>query len=213
MIEQFEADDGGITDEALIGMLGSAFDEGRRGRAASDVLARGRRLRRRKRAVPAFGALGAVAVCAGLALALTGPSRPAGPAGAGSGEALRSNGAIVNVDEASFSVHTDAKTGLVTITFRQLFDEDALEPVLAEAGVRAVFNTPCDGPGIKSLNPFSVLSTRATGDDDAVFIIDPAKMPKGSVLDFSVSAGPFAPDKGVGVGLLSGVPTGACAPS
>jgi hypothetical protein len=164
MIGHFEAHDGAVTDEALIGLLGGAFDEGRRGRAADQVLARGRRLRRRKRAAPALGAFGVVADSAGLALALTGPSASAGPAGAGSGHALSSNGTVVNVDEASFSVHTDAKTGVVTVTLRQMFDEGELEAVLAKAGVRAIFNAPCDhGPGIKDLNAFGVQLSSGPG--------------------------------------------------
>lgn len=213
MIEQFEQRGGGITDEALIGLVGTAFDEGRRGRAASDVLARGRQLRRRKRAVPALGTLGVVAVAAGLALALTGPSTSASPASASSGDALTSNGTVVNVDEASFSVHTDAKTGIVTVTLRQFFDEDELEPILAKAGIRAVFNPRCEGPGIKDLNLLGSGISGGVIQGSHVITIDPSKMPSGSVLDFSYSPGPYAPYKGMGVGLLSGEPTGACAPS
>jgi len=218
MSEQFEQQGGGITDEALIGLVGTAFDEGRRGHEASDVLARGRQLRRRKRAVPALGALGVVAACAGLGLALAGPSTPASPAGASSGHALTSNGTVVNVDNASFSVHTNAKTGIVTVTFRQLFDEDEVKVILAEAGVRAVFNPRCAGPGIKYLTippgGGNGISGGETQDGGAVIIIDPSKMPRGSVLEFIYSPSPLTPSKvNVGFGLLSGEPTGACAPS
>lgn len=217
MSEQFEQRSGGITDEALIGLVGTAFDEGRRGRAASDVLARGRQLRRRKRAVPALGALGVLAASASLALALTGPNTAASPAGASSGHALTSNGTVVNVNEASFSVHTNAKTGIVTVTFRQLFDEDEVKVILAEAGVRAVFNPRCTGPGIKSLTLLTGgddgISGGETQDGGAVIIIDPSKMPSGSVLEFIYLPSPLPAKVNVGFGLLSGEPTGACAPS
>jgi hypothetical protein len=211
MNEQIEQRGGGITDEALIGLVGAAFDEGRRGHEASDVLARGRQLRRRKRAVPALGALGVLAASASLALALAGPNSAAS---ASPGHALTSNGTVVNVDEASFSVHTNAKTGIVTVTLRQFFDEDELKPILAKAGVRAVFNPRCTGPGVKSLAllPGGAIGGRET-QGGAVITIDPSKMPSGSVLEFIYSPGPYAPYKAMGFGLLSGEPTGACAPS
>lgn len=200
MIEQFEAHDDGITEEALIGLLGSAFDEGRRGRATSAVLARGRQLRRRKRTAPALAALGVIAAAAGLSLTLTGPS---------AGHTVTADGAAVNVDEASFSVHTNARTGAVTVTILEYFHEDELKQILAEAGIRAVFNPPCEGPGIKDLNPYNGVITNDVGHS---VTIDPSKMPSGSVLDFSFTPGPYEPYNGMGVGLLSGEPTGACAP-
>ena len=116
MSEQFEQRDDGITDEALIGLVGTAFDEGRRGYEASDVLARGRQLRRRKRAVPTLGALGVLAASASLALALTGPNTAASTPSANGDHTYIANGSTVNVDTASFSVHTDTKTGTVTVT-------------------------------------------------------------------------------------------------
>jgi hypothetical protein len=211
MIEQFEEHGGGVTDEALIDLVGTAFDEGRRGHDASDVLARGRQLRRRKRAVPAFGALGVLAASASLALALTGTNTAAS---ASPGHILTSNGGVVNVDNASFSVHMDAKTGIVTITFRQIFDADKLEPILAKAGIRATFNARCDKTlAITDRNVVdAVIGTRVI-QGSAVITIDPSKMPSGSVLDFSFEPSPYLPYTGVGVGLFSREPTGACAPS
>lgn len=210
MVEQCEAHDGGITDEALIGLLGNAFDEGGCGRAASDVLARGRRLRRRKRALPA---LGVVAVSAGPALALTGPGTSAGPADASSGHALTSRGTVMNVDEASFSVHTDAKTGDIAITFHQLFhDEDGLKKTLAEAGVPVVVNSLCGKLDITDRKVLSaVFVSRVTHTGDLAVTVDPSKMPSGSVLEFDVPPGPYLPYTAVGFGLLSAEPSGACA--
>jgi hypothetical protein len=46
----------------------------------------------------------------------------------------------VNVDEAGFSIHTDAKTGEVTVTLRQLFNEAEVKALLAKAGVPTAFH-------------------------------------------------------------------------
>ena len=113
MNEDFEQHDDAGSDTALISLVGSAFDEGRRGRDTQDDLARGRALRRRKRAVPALAALGVVAASASLAVALTGPSGAANTTNADPGHSLTANGTAVNVDNAAFSVHTDTKTGKV----------------------------------------------------------------------------------------------------
>ena len=226
MIEEFEQHEGGASDAALISLVGSAFDEGRRGREASDVLARGRRLRRRKRAVPALGALGVVAVSASLAIALTGPNGARTTPEAGSGHSLTSRGTTVNVDNAAFSVHTDAKTGKVTLTFRQLADESELEQILAKAGIRAAFHTAtetlpphtinnpsvplCTWLGARHLDTLSVLT--ATPASANSFTIDPSKMPSGSVLAFNfenVVDTNGKPDGAyIGPQLLSNEPTG-----
>lgn len=221
MIEEFDRHEGGVTDEALIGLVGTAFDEGRRGYETSDVLARGRRLRRRKRAVPAFAAFGALAACASLALASA-----AGTAGANTGHALTANGTVVNVDNAAFSVHTDTKTGKITVTIRQFSDEDELKRILAKAGVRTVFAsetgglgkviTSCTWPGATILNSHDevLYSARTEGhhpDPGApdVFVVDPARMPAGSVLAFDyVNAGKARPGLAIVMALLSGEPTG-----
>lgn len=207
----------GMHGEPVFGLVESAFADVHLDRAAPDVVARGRQLRRRKRVVPALGAFGVFAVSAGLALALTGPGNPARAATASSGHALNVSGSEVNVDNASFSVHTNAKTGLVTVTVRQLWDEDYFKQVLAEAGVRAIFDAPCTNePGIKELNPFGVfVATLAKPVDGrrpvATYTIDPAKMPSGSVFSFEYLPGTNAANTVFGIGLLSSAPTGHCA--
>ena len=143
----------GTHEEPVLDLVETAFADVHLDRDASDVVARGRRLRRRRRAVPALGALGVLAASAGLAFALTGPSSPAGTATAGSGRTLTSGGAVVNVNEASFSIRTDAKTGIITLSLKEyVVDEGELKQVLARAGVRAVFNATCMGPGVKELS-------------------------------------------------------------
>jgi hypothetical protein len=164
--------------------------------------------------LPALGALGVLVASAGIALTLTGPHTAAGTPTASGGHTLIANGSTVNVDTASFSVHTNAKTGAVTVTVYQFSHGDELEQILAEAGIRAVFNPPCDGPGIKELNlaNYPEIITMPLSHGSQVIVIDPSKMPSGSVLDFDFPSGPWEPYKAFGIGLLSGEPTGACAP-
>ena len=203
--------------EPVLGLVESAFADVHLDRAALDVVGRGRQLRRRKRVVPALGAFGVLAGSASLALVLTGPSNPAKAATASSVHTLNLNGSEVNVDNASFSVHTNAKTGLVTVTVRQFEDEDYFKQVLAEAGIRAIFDVPCTNePGIKGLNPFGVITVNLAKPVDgrrpvATYTIDPAKMPRGSVLSFDYIRGTNAANTIFGIGLLSGEPTGQCA--
>jgi len=212
-----ERNDERTHDERVLGLVESAFADVHLDRAVPDVVGRGRQLRRRKRLVPALGAFGVLAASAGLALALTGPSNPAGAATASSGHTLNVNGSEVNVDNASFSVHTNAKTGIVTVTVRQFQDENYFKQVLAEAGIRAIFDVPCTNqPGIKGLNPRGVFIVTLGKPVDgrrptASFSIDPAKMPSGSVLSFDYVRGTDAANTTFGIGLLSGEPTGRCA--
>lgn len=224
MIEESETYDGGACDAAVISLVGSAFDEGRRGRAAQEILARGRQLRRRKRAMPALAALGVVAASVSLTAALSGRSGT-GTRDAGSGHFVTVNGAAVNVDEAGFSIHTDAKSGEVTVTLRQLFDESELQVLLAKAGVPTAFHditlpagtpvTPhaaCTWTGARVLDPASVISNLHR--TEAVITIYPSKMPAGSVLGliYTTSEEDKSETTSVGTTLLSGQPTGCVAP-
>lgn len=192
---------GAGADAVLIGLMATAFDEGRAGHEAADVLTRGRQLRRRKRAMPAFGAMGIVAAAAGLALAMSGPGGAAGPA--------------VNVDKAAFSVHTDATTGNVTITIRQVLDENELKSILAKAGIHAIFapetihlgegqptSAACTWPGATALPTLGVF----INDGGNSMTIVRSKLPSGAVLAYqyyTVGDGTITTST-----LLSNEPTG-----
>jgi hypothetical protein len=221
MIEEIYDLDGGVTDAAVMRLVGSAFDEGRSGPDPQEVLARGRQLQRRKRVGPALGVLGIVAASAGLAVVLSGPTP------AGGGRTFSAEGAVVNVDNAAFSVHTDTTTGKITVAIRQYFDQDELKQVLAKAGIRTVFASqsvpadthgtvaPCTWPGASRLDPAGVVySAKRAGNrpnpgaPDTI-VIDPAKMPSGSVLAFDYLDIPG--NSGVAAALLSGEPTGCTA--
>jgi hypothetical protein len=200
--------------------VGTAFADVHLDRGADEVISRGRTLRRRRKAIPALATAGILAASLSLA-AVTQSS----PSSAGS-HALGYSGTIVNVDEAGFSIHTDAKTGEVTVTLRQLFNESQVKALLAKAGVRAAFHnttqpasapaTPygaCTWTGARTLESGSAISEPYKGGSDLVIAIYPSKMPAGSVLGFlygTIGSGK-AVGHSVGWTLLSGEPTGCVA--
>jgi hypothetical protein len=197
-------------DQDVYEEVGAAFAEVHLGRDADEVMKRGRTLRRRRQAMPAMAVAGVLAVSLGVAT-VTSQSHSS------------SKVALVNVDEAAFSVHTNAKTGDVTVTIRELFDENQLKRVLAEAGIPAAFHAEsiavtsgddekhssfCQWTGATALNPGAVLTHPANGRD-AVFIVVPSAMPHGSVLAFNVATAPGAGSPAMASAqLLSNAPTG-----
>ena len=215
-------------DEEMLALVGDAFYGVHLEQDAADVMARGRTLRRRKRAMPALGALGILTLSASVALALPASS-------GGNAKSLAYNGAVVNVDNAAFSVHTDAKTGQITMTFRQFYDESELKQVLAEAGINAVFQdtsvpspvitsalsgfpvNPCTWMGVQRLDSSGVLGEPREVNGTIVITLNPAKMPRGSVLGFEYLTyrtafggrdGNYGSTDVVVPALLSGEPTG-----
>ena len=212
--------DGVYSEQDLYDKLGAAFDGVHLGGEPGAAISRGRTLRRRKLAVPALAATGILAASLSLA-AVTQPS--ATPNQATAGHSLGYDGAAVNVDNAAFSVHTDAKTGVITLTVRQLFDQSELQKIFAEAGIQSVFHsetpapdskiiTPCTWLGARTLDDSKVVSHRPIGGSAmAVFVINPAEMPTGSVLAFQyITMNNHAVVRGVAVALelLSNQPTG-----
>jgi hypothetical protein len=112
-------------------LVGTAFADVRLDGDAHEVISRGRTLRRRRKAVPALATAGVLAASLSLAAVIrTSPGA----------HALGYHGAVVNVDEAGFSIHTDVQTGAVTVSTFQLFDGAELKALLAEAGVPAAFH-------------------------------------------------------------------------
>jgi hypothetical protein len=200
-------------------LVGTAFTEVRLSGDAGEVISRGRTLRRRRKAVPALATAGILA--ASLSFALVTKSSPGT-------HALGYHGAVVNVDEAGFSIHTDAKTGEVTVTFLQLFNETEVKALLAKAGVPTTFyditlpsttrisaQGPCQWTGARVLDGGGIIDQPHQDGGAAVITIYPSKMPAGSVLGFRY--GTFMGTDGkvafrsVGTSLLSGEPTGCVA--
>lgn len=209
-------------DEEMLALVGDAFDSVHLEQNAEEVMSRGRTLRRRKRAMPALVGIGIVAASLSLSLPLRAGGATVAPS---AGKPLTYNGAAVNVDEAGFSVHTDAATGTVTVTINQLFDPAGLTAILAKAGVRAntqilkatmhgnrAYYSGCKLPsGVRGLTSpgFEV-----SHSDANVFVIHPAALPAGSVLEFMYEIDPLHPSKMMGVefALLSADP-GPCVPA
>lgn len=205
-------------DGPVLDLVGTAFADVHLDRDASDVIGRGRRSRRRRRAMPALATAGILAVSLSLA-AMTQDS-------ASSEHNLGYNGAVVNVDEAGFSVHTDAKTDDVTVSITdELFNAKLLRETLAKAGIPAIVRVDttapaCSWQGAKALDPSKVISTRFNSDTESVVtVIHPNAMPPGSVVGFEIYAGGGAISidgsrsklrlgKTVGMALLSNMPTG-----
>ena len=208
-------------------LVGTAFADVRLDGDAHDVISRGRTLRRRRKAIPALATAGILA--ASLSLAVVTQSSP--PA-AGS-QALGYHGAVVNVDEAGFSIHTDVKTGGVTLRLSQIFDEAAVKALLAKAGVPAVFHnavlsaslgampaksvgaTPvneCTWTGVRTLDSGDVVSILHPDSTDMALTIYPAKMPADSVIGLQYAtigtAGKVEAGFVSAPTLLSGEPTG-----
>jgi hypothetical protein len=196
-------------DQDVYDELSPAFAGVRLDRDVSNVIRRGRTLRRRWKTMPALAAAGVLAFSLSLA-AVTTPSHSP------------TRGVLVNVDEAGFSVHTDAQTGTVTVALRQLFDEAQLKAILAEAGVHTVFHTaassrasfmpPCTWTGVHQSDANDVVGPPHVVDNEAVLTIYPSKMPAGSVLGFSLYTLTGSNGKVNGMmvtpTLLSGEPTG-----
>jgi hypothetical protein len=186
-------------DQDVYDEVSSAYADVRLERDAEDVIKRGRTLRRRRRTMPALAAATVLAFSLSLAAVTAQTHRSA-------------HVAVVNVDEAGFSVHTNPKTGVVTVTIRQLEDENQLNQILAEAGIPAVFhseriqlsadvlkhwkpapayrNLPpavqaCFWTGARIL-PESVIDNGMplTGEPAKIATIDPRAMPPGSVIGF-----------------------------
>jgi hypothetical protein len=199
-------------DRNVYDEVGSAYADVHLERDAEDVIRRGRTFRRRRRTMPALAAASALAFSLSIA-AVTAQTHAS------------SSATLVNVDEAAFSIHTDAQSGVVTLTIRELFDESQLKQLLAEAGIPAVFHAGpmketddgrktivdaggCAWVGATLLNPGKVLLQTIASTPD-VFTIDPSAMPRGSVLGFDFLSMPGKHGVvGVGATLLSTTPTG-----
>ena len=199
----------GQQDQELYDEVGAAFADVHLEQDAEGVIRRGRALRRRRRAMPALAAAGALAFS--LSLATVAAHSPSS-----------SRTTLVNVDEAGFSVHTDARTGAVTVTVRQLFDEAQLKSILAEAGVRTAFYsvtqpadrhvTRCVWEGVRVFEADGVVGPPHQAGGETALTIYPSKMPSGSVLGFSfytlIGANGTTAGMMVAPRLLSGEPTG-----
>jgi hypothetical protein len=132
---------------------------------------------------------------------------------------------------AGFTVHTDSKSGKVTVTVAQNFNQGELKQILAQSGIRAYFSTtvlpaqpgqavpivsavPCTwvGAGLDHSTGINSVMSVTPGSPDTNITIDPSKMPSGSVLAFAFEyLGDVHHEVGLTETLLAGEPTGCIA--
>jgi hypothetical protein len=183
-------------DEGVLAVIGSAFDGTHLTREPSEVIGRGRTLRRRRRTMPVLATLG----IAGASLSI----------------AMVAGGTTPNSDSAAFSVSTNPRTGAVEVKIYQFNDAAGLQEALADAGVRTVVNVDpvptevgrCRWAGVteklRMVNPMP-------GDDTSELFIYPSQDPPGSVYGINyyvVGDGDGRLMHLVSMSLLSGEPTG-----
>jgi hypothetical protein len=140
----------------------------RPGIPASEIIARARTRRTGRWVATVVSSCAAI----GLALALALPS----------GSLARA----VHVNLASWSVNTNSN-GTVTVTVRQLTHGAELQRALAEAGLPAIvtFTQNCLR-GTQNLNGRNPIAGVTTSDNPPGLTINPAQIPSGATLVFSV---------------------------
>ena len=192
-------------DQDVYDEVGSAYADVHLERDTEDVIRRGRTLRRRRRTVPALAAAGVLAFSLSVAAVTVQTHRSA-------------HVAVVNVDEAEFSIHTDAHSGIVTLTMRQFMDASVVTKLLAEAGIPAVIYSehvaphgiiwPCNWAGARVIDSDKVI-VHVASPSDAVFEINRNAMPRGSVVafDFLSIIMPNGTMNAASAQLLSAAPT------
>jgi hypothetical protein len=192
-------------DQNVYDEVSSAYADVHLERDAEDVIKRGRTLRRRRRTMPALAAAVVLAFSLSLVAVTAHTHRSA-------------RVAVVNVDEAAFSIHTDAQSGVVTLTMRQFLDESQVTKLLADAGIPAVVYServnahgiiwPCSWAGASVIDSGKVI-VHVTSPSDVVFEINRSAMPHGSVVafDFLSITMPNGTMYAASAQLLSAAPT------
>ncbi len=180
-------------DRVLVGVLERSVGEVHFDRETEGIVSRGRTLSRRRRAVPALATAGVVAASLSLAAATQhgGQTRQAQARQTPSQQA---GSGVLNVENASFTVHTDPTTGVVTVNLSVLGDPSQLQALLKKAGIsiaiveKEISESNCVWTGAKIVGiPSGVVgdpTLDAKGHRAAASTItfNPAKMPKGDVL-------------------------------
>ena len=207
-------------DVDLVGLLERSVGEVHLDRGPEGIVSRGRSLNRRKRTVPALATVGILAVSLGLAATTQHGGQIRQAEQARQTPATRSSG--LNVQNAAYAVHTDAKTGEVTVTLASLADPSALQDALKNAGIPLALvvndspNVDCRWVGAKQVPfPDGVVST-PTADANghlanvATITFNPAKMLEGEVLA-AIETEVHGEIGATSISVLSNWPTGCAA--
>ncbi|MBR7831710.1 hypothetical protein KDL01_00470 [Actinospica durhamensis] len=181
-------------DRVLVGVLERSVGEVRFDRETQGIVSRGRTLSRRRRAVPALATAGVVAASLSFAVTTTQHGKQTQQAQARQTPSQHPGSGVLNVENASFTVHTDVTTGVVTVKLSLLADPSQLQALLKKAGIpldivnKELPESNCVWTGAKAVGiPSGVVggpTVDAKGYLTAASTItfDPAKMPKGDVL-------------------------------
>ncbi|GIF70308.1 hypothetical protein Ais01nite_83430 [Asanoa ishikariensis] len=149
-----------------------------------DTIERRGRVRRRRRKLLGLAAGGGLAVLAALALALpTATNRPGTFPGGGP-----------SLSPAAFSlVRQQDQTVKLTLNYEQILDPVALEDALADAGIPAVVKTQAlcfpakkELPSARRVFRTEQVSWPDGSAKETALVIDPAMMPKHSLIYFSI---------------------------
>ncbi|MBM0233947.1 hypothetical protein JNW91_20085 [Micromonospora sp. STR1_7] len=178
-----------MNEDEVLNAMSKTLSDVRMDRPVEAIEKRGRSRRRNRGVLGAVAAGGGLAALAAIALALPIGSGPSGSAPAGGVTAPA-------MEPAAFSVVKQADGSVqLRLKSKQVINPEALEKALADAGVPAVVKagvlcTPQgkELPQIEDVLTFEriegVNEEGVSGDSE--WVIAPAKMPKGSVLHFSV---------------------------
>jgi hypothetical protein len=182
-----------MNDDEVLDAVKKTLSDVRMDRPLEAIERRGQVRRRNRR----FGLVagGALAAVAALALAVPLANQASGPSPAGGGRAGGEGpaGASTELKPEAFTLVKQAdSTVKLSLNPKQLMDPDALQKALAAADIPAVVKagvlcTPTGAELPESKQVFAVeKSSETDGSPRYELVIAPAKMPKGSVVYFSV---------------------------
>ena len=194
-----------MRDEELLDVMKRTLSDARMDRPVEAIEQRGRALRRRRGLLGVVSGGGLAAVAA-LALALAMASHQSGTAPAENGPVAGGStaGGAPAMEQAAFTVvkQTNGSVDL-TLNYKVILNPEALQKALIDAGIPAVVKADvhCTPKG-KQLPEYNEVFPAVAPDKSAavyphglVIAVVPAKMPKNSVVYFSVFKVP-TPNKG-----------------
>jgi hypothetical protein len=182
-----------MNDDEVFDAMKKTLSDVQMDRPVESIEQRGR-ARRRNRGVVGLVAGGGLAAVAALALALpmaSQQSSPAAPAEAGG-----TTGSTTAMTPAAFTlVKQSNNTVKLTLDYKKILDPGALQSALSDAGIPAVVKKGelCEPKGEQLPQADKVFQTEQINWPDGSakqydLVISPAKMPKNSVVYFSVFA-------------------------
>jgi hypothetical protein len=189
-----------MIDDEVLDVMRKTLSDVRMDRPVEAIEQRGRALRR-NRALLGVVAGGGLAAVVAVALALALVSHQSGTAPAESGPVVGGStaGGAPAMEQAAFTVvkQTDGSVEL-TLAYVKILNPEALQKALTDAGIPAVVKVDvlCTPKGKELPESNEVFQAVAPDEPAAPYalVIVPAKMPKNSVVYFSV----YTPQKGKG---------------